>query len=52
MFEAKEDNKKKYSEIEKNLLSLFKCTNFEKVSRRDNQKVDELSKALSEDHIP
>lgn len=43
---------KKYFEIGKKLLSRFDCINFEKVSRKNNQKGDELLKALSEDHIP
>lgn len=38
MFEAKEKNKKKYSELAKALLCRFKCTDFEKLSRRNNQK--------------
>lgn len=38
MFEVKEDNMKKYSTLAKMLVSQFKCTRFEKVNRRNNQK--------------
>lgn len=38
MFEAKE-NMKNYSKITKTLISQFKCTDFEEVSRRNNRKL-------------
>lgn len=52
MFDAKDENTRKYYEITKKLLSQFDCSDFVKVSRKNNQKVDELSKALSGDLIP
>lgn len=42
----------RYSEIVKKLQSQVERIEFKKVSWRDNQRADELSKALSGDHIP
>lgn len=51
MFETKEENMKKYSKLAKALFSRLKKTQFEKLSRRNNQKADELSKSLFRDQI-
>lgn len=50
-FEAKEDNMKKYSTIVKGLIEEFETTWFEKIDRKDNQKVDELPKVIAKEHI-
>ncbi|KAI5676955.1 hypothetical protein M9H77_07905 [Catharanthus roseus] len=47
----KEDSMRKYSMQAKALVSRFKHTRFEKVNRRNNQKADELSKAISVERI-
>lgn len=46
-FEAKEENMKWYLQLAKRLTSQFKATRFEKIHRRQNRKVDDLSKAIT-----
>lgn len=46
-FEAKERHMKKYATQVKGLLKEFKITWFEKIDRKDNRQMDELSKAVA-----
>lgn len=51
LFEAKEDNMKKYFVLAKGFLSHSKATWFEKIDRRQNQRADKLFKAISGEEI-
>lgn len=51
IFEAKEDNMKKYFTLAKALALRFQNTWFEKIDRRNNKRAYELSKAISGEEI-
>ncbi|KAI5652821.1 hypothetical protein M9H77_30008 [Catharanthus roseus] len=46
-FETKESHIKKYAALAKSLLKDFKVTWFEKIDRKNNQRADEVSKAIA-----